>query len=210
MKASLFVSAACLAFAAGTAPAEILLDEGFNSAVPPTGWTAVVTNEFTWEFGDYEPFEGAGYATCLYDENYTGTQDEWLVSPVLNTSYASATLGGATNGSVYWGKPPDQGGTYDNYDLEVWIILGDGVNDGDDILLGKLDDFWVESYVWEDFSYDLTGLFTPGEDFRIGFRYYGYDGAQGSIDGILVTAIPTPGAIALLGLAGLVGSRRRR
>jgi hypothetical protein len=157
-----------------------LLFEGFEDTVPPAGWTSVVNNSHTWTTNTYRPPEGAQSATCLYDPTLTGTQDEWLVSPVISTPPAGVALGGKTSGNPYWAVSP-----YDNYDIEVWLINGAGVNDGDDVLVGKLDSFWKLDWEWSDFQFDLAGLYTPGQDFRFAFRYHGRDGAQGSIDAIV-------------------------
>ena len=159
---------------------DVLLSEGFEGGViPPAGWTAVVNNAFTWELGDYNPYEGMYYATCYYDEYYTGVQDEWIVSGSLN-AVGTATLSGYSMGSYYWGIDP-----YNNYDLEAWVIIGAGVNDGDDILLGQIDeDTWpTTSWTWVPFSYSFTA---PAGAFRVAFRYSGYDGAQAGLDAVLL------------------------
>ncbi|MCK4462037.1 MAG: hypothetical protein KAW46_09530, partial [candidate division Zixibacteria bacterium] len=44
-------------------PMTELFFEGFNTEVPPTGWTTIVNNAFTWEYTDYSPYEGTGNAT---------------------------------------------------------------------------------------------------------------------------------------------------
>jgi hypothetical protein len=157
---------------------DIVLSEGFEGTIPPTGWTAVVNNPFTWEADTSGPYEGSQNAVCYYDETYSGTQDEWLVSSQLVMS-GTVTLNGYSMGSVYWGITP-----YNNYDLEAWLIVGAGVNDGDDTLLGQIDtDTWVTTWAWTAFTYNFTA---PGTPFRIGFRYYGYDGAQAGLDAITV------------------------
>jgi hypothetical protein len=158
---------------------EIVLSEGFEGTVPPAGWTAVVNNPYTWVVDNYDPYAGSQNASCFYDETYSGTQDEWIVSPQLVMS-GPVTLAGYSLGSYYWGVDP-----YENYDLEAWVIIGAGVNDGDDILLGQIDtDTWpTTNWVWTPFTYNFTA---PGTPFRIGFRYYGYDGAQASLDAITV------------------------
>ena len=69
--------------------ASILWEDFEGGVVPPAGWTAVVNNAFTWEIDDYNPFEGSYYASCFYDEDYTGTQDEWIISPLLDLSTAT-------------------------------------------------------------------------------------------------------------------------
>ncbi len=172
---------------------DIVLDEGFEVSVPPADWTSVVTAghtqaaQTTW-FQGTSPFEGTYAAQCDYDPAFV-QQDEWIVSPAFTMS-GTITLAGQTMGSVYWGTPPEQGGTYDNYDIEAWVIIGAGINDGDDIFLGITDDFWVENWIWAAFSYEFA---SPGE-FRIAFRYDGNDGAQGTLDAITLEGDLGPAA----------------
>jgi hypothetical protein len=133
-----------------------LLTEGFEGgAVPPAGWTAVVTNAYTWELGSYNPYEGVYYGVCYYDQDYTGTQDEWLVSPVidLTTKGTAWHLYFYWEMSYYWGVSP-----YDNYNLEVWIST-DGGNTFPTIL-------WTEptasfsNFVWYKADVDLAPYLT--------------------------------------------------
>ncbi|MBN2447034.1 MAG: PEP-CTERM sorting domain-containing protein [Phycisphaerae bacterium] len=179
--------------------------EDFETGVPPAGWTSIANNAETWQTGT-TAYDGVQSAVCFYDSTYSGTQDEWMLSPMA-TATAGMNLSGQTMGSIYWGTPTSQGGTFDNYDVEAWIIRGGVVGDGDDTLIGTLDDNWAASYEWAGFSYDLDGMLALGEDFQIGFRYYGYDGAQGNIDAVLLT--PEPASLFLLGLVGFALRRRR-
>jgi len=187
--------------------------EDFENGVPPLGgWTVTCvdgsghTGTDTWYQETYSPPEGLAYASVQYDSGMIA-QQELLLSPTA-TAVAGMTLDGLTNGSIYWGTPAGQGGTYDNYDGEVWIIRGGAYGGGDDTYVGLLDDFWVSDWTWETFFFDLNPLLTPGEDFQIGFIYDGYDGAQLGLDAVTLT--PEPSTLALLGFGALAMLRRRR
>ncbi|MDF1544987.1 MAG: GEVED domain-containing protein [bacterium] len=170
-------------------PAADLLSEGFEGGlVPPTGWTNTVNNPYTWESDSYAPYEGTYYASCFYDESYSGTQDEWLISPSIDlTSGGSAwTLSFFWQGSYYWSVDPNP-----NCDLEVYFST-----DGGATWIGPV---WDENgigvfdnWVWYNTTLPLTAYL--GEtDFKFAFRYAGYDGAQFSIDAITINdgALPT-------------------
>lgn len=190
--------------------------EGFETGVPPQNhplnngvWSQTMTAGHTqalfttWYAQTGSAPEGTQYASVQYDYN----QDEWMYSPNA-TAVPGMVLSGKTMGSPYWGRPPSEGGTFDNYDVQAWVIRGGAYGGGDDVMIAKLDDNWAGTtpYVWFNFSYGINSLLTLGESFRIGFRYVGNDGAQGAIDGVLLT--PEPAAFLLLAVAGLALRRR--
>ena len=158
------------------APNATLIDEEFN-AVPPAGWTAVISNTnyptTTW----YLEGTGDTYASVQWDP-IVDPQDEWLVSDYFTLT--EAYLDFWSFGSLYWCRD-----TYDNCDLEVWLIVGPGVNDGDDIYVGKADGDWPASWTWAETYIDLTSLL-PGGQVRLGFRYNALDGAQAGLDAVLL------------------------
>lgn len=160
-----------------------LLFEGFEGSVPPAGWTAIVNNPYTWEVGDYLPYEGNQYATCLYDESYSGTQDEWLISPAMDFAGTGYTLNFWWNGSYYWSVDP-----YNNCDLEVWISL-----DGGTTWLAELwnEDGYGEfaNWEWNNSVVDLSA-FKDESNVKIAFHYEGYDGAQLSVDAVSIDPAP--------------------
>ena len=100
-------------------------------------------------------------------------------------------------------------------DFEILVVLqtleGGMVMDTDqvdaDVDGGGMGPFTV-SVMLSDFAIDLSDVDRIG----ILFNFEGDDGPTGSLDFILsdITIVPAPGAIALLGLAGLAGTRRRR
>ncbi len=59
---------------------------------------------------------------------------------------------------------------------------------GDDVYVGKGDDVWSASFVWAQSVFNLT-LLLPSQPFRVGFRYYGLDGAQVALDDISVDGV---------------------
>ncbi len=100
-------------------------------------------------------------------------------------------------------------------DFEILVVLqtleGGMVMDTDqvdaDVDGGTMGPFTV-SVMLSDFDIDLSDVDRIG----ILFNFEGDDEPTGSLDFVLsdITIVPAPGAIALLGLAGLAGTRRRR
>ncbi len=157
---------------------DILIEEGFEGgAVPPAGWTEVTSNANNWELADSSPHNGLYYAHVLYDYN----QDEWLLSPEMALS--QGTLSFWSYGSVYWCRD-----TYDNCDVNVWIVVGPNVGDGDDIYVGTADGDWPDNWTWAQSVFELTPLL-PGGPVRIGFQYLGDDGAEAALDDIVLDGV---------------------
>lgn len=156
--------------------------EGFEgNLVPPPGWLRIVQNAgYTWKIQAIgTPHSGAHAADVEYDPALT-PQDEWLLTP---KGRFTGTLTLWSQGSLYWCRD-----TYDNCDLEVWLVQGAGAGDGDDVYLGLADLAWPSPYAWAQSSFDV-GASAPAGLFRIGFRYTGVDGAQITLDDI---AYPSP------------------
>jgi hypothetical protein len=165
----------------------VLTEDFEGGVVPPAGWGAVVNNPYTWEIDDYNPCGGIYNASCFYDESYTGTQDEWLTSPLLDFEGLSSDLKleFCFMGSYYWSIDP-----YDNCDMMVWISTDGGATFPtmiwDETALGV----W-SSWVWYEVVVDLSS-YVGEKDVVLGFQYYGYDGAQFSLDNISVNDDPAP------------------
>jgi hypothetical protein len=160
---------------------------------------------------------GSYSADVEYDPNLL-VQDEALISPTINPS--SVTLEFWSFGSLYWCRD-----TFNNCNLEVWIVRGDwDGGSGDDIFVGIADNDWTNTWEWSQTTIDLTP-FLPGGPVRIAFRYEGQDGAQVALDDIqlayeeappVVEAIPTvnqwgmAAMIVLLTLGAFLRFRRKR
>jgi hypothetical protein len=166
-------------FQLNPAACESLIFEGFEGGtVPPSGWKLRSTNINTWRLETHLPHTGQYDAGVYYDDKL-GQQDELLLSQQLWIT--EGILHFWSKGSVYWCRDSS-----DNCDLQVWIVVGEwDAGTGDDILVGKAEDAWSDSWVWSDSSFNLTSLL-PGKPIRIGFRYKGVDGADAFIDDIQI------------------------
>jgi hypothetical protein len=178
-------------------PDAILIDEGFEDGViPPSDWIHVANNpNETWKLYTF-PYAGAYAANVVYDSALI-PQDEWLLSPEM--ALTEGTLSFWSFGSLYWCRD-----TYDNCDLNVWLVVGD-IGGGDDVYVGKADDDWTGSYIWSQSVFSLTPVL-PGGPIRIGLQYTGLDGAQIALDEILLDgaaggACSSPSDIAWLSVA---------
>jgi hypothetical protein len=183
-------------------PGALLLSEGFeDGVVPPVGWEHVANNpNETWKLHS-GPHTGVFAADVVYDPALI-PQDEWLLSPEM--SLTEGTLSFWSFGSLYWCRD-----TFDNCDLNIWLVVGD-IGGGDDIFVGKGDDAWAGSYTWSQSVFNLAPLL-PWKPFRIGFQYAGLDGAQIALDDIVVdgterTACLSPEDVSWLSVSPLAGT----
>ena len=167
-------------FLLDSASCESLKTQGFESGIfPPGGWGLLTTNQgYTWQVNSNSPHTGNYAAEVLYDPKLN-VQDEVLLSQQLLIK--EAILHFWSMGSIDWCRD-----TFDNCDLEIWIVVGswDG-GAGDDIFVGKAEDAWINNFEWADSSFNLTSLL-PDKPIRVGFRYKGADGAQVVIDDIQI------------------------
>jgi hypothetical protein len=165
-----------------------ILAEGFEGGViPPTGWSVIVNNPYTW-YASTSAYEGTYSAQCDYDDTYSGTQDEWMVSPVMDfTMYSGSDLRleFAWMASYYWSVDP-----YNNYNLEVWISTDGGTNFST-MLWSEDGEGVFTNWTWYTENISLTA-YAAETNVALGFRYYGYDGAQGNFDAISVNDDPPP------------------
>ena len=157
-------------------PKDILLDEGFESGFPPADWAVQSQSPWTWELSDYSPHSGLYNAHVLYDQDLN-EQDEWLVTPEFNLN--EGTLSFWSMGSIYWCRD-----TYDNCDLNIWLVVDD-IGGGDDIFIRAADSDWTASWTWANTTIDL-GSYIPGGPVRIGFQYAGLDGAEIGLDDVTI------------------------
>ena len=155
----------------------VIVDEGFETAVPPPGWIVVATHppNDTWYQFDGAPHSGAFSAAVVWDDQLQ--QDEWLLTPQIVLE--SGTLSFWSNGSPTWCRD----GASDACDLEVWLIIG-CAGDGDDILIGIADSDWAGEFVWSQSVFVLDS-YLPLQA-RIGFRYSGLDGAAVGLDDVVL------------------------
>ena len=161
-------------------PEAVVFSEDFEGGVvPPAGWTRQAQNAaYSWKLMTVgTPHAGSFSADVEYDPALV-PQNEWLLSPAENLT--AGTLSLWSLGSLYWCRD-----TYDNCDLEVWIVVGPTAGDGDDIYVGAADTAWTADWTWAQSVFDLTSLL-PGGPVRVGFRYVGTDGAQIALDDILL------------------------
>ena len=163
----------------GNMPMEILINEGFEGAVfPPTDWTRVVNNSsYTWAQST-TPYTHSGSYGAYVPWNYD--QDEWLLTPEL--ALAEGTLSVWSEGSIVWCRD-----TYDNCDLNVWLVV-DEVGGGDDVFVANLDEDWPANWTWTQATIDLAA-FLPGVPVKIGFQYIGDDDADVAIDDIALDGV---------------------
>ena len=170
---------AAKAYNAGGGSYGLPINEGFEVSVPPANWTRVQTNpRDTWKSSAVLPYAGSYMADCEYDDQLAW-QDELLLTPEFLVSNAQIQF--YTKGNIYWCRD-----TYDNCDLQVWLVRG-GWGGGDDIYVRTVDADWTGTWEWSPTTINLTPYLPAGTPVRLGFRYLGQDGAQVGIDAVSIT-----------------------
>jgi len=157
--------------------------------MPPTNWQLISgpTPE-TWDTATFDPLWGSGYVQCMYDESLSGTQNEYLITKVIDLrTFSNAILTFNFQFSKYWGISP-----YDNYDLMV-LASTDSAQTFPDTLWTELstDTATWNSFEWTPVTVDLSA-YTGQEKFALAFVYTGFDGAEASLD---VVSIETVGGM---------------
>ena len=158
--------------------------------VPPACWSEIITNTTeNWEYNT------SGFANVEYDYS----QNEWLVTPVLNFSTLTHPyLKFDWMMSYYWGVDP-----YNNYDLICKVSTNGGAT---------WDSVWSEAaegtfsnWTWYTKTINLQA-YAGQSNVKIAWQYLGDDGAQGAIDNIIVDESLAPSITSLGSASGCVGS----
>jgi len=139
----------------------------------------------------------------------SGDQGYQISDPdgVMGVAFAPVDISGAVAPSISLDYFVNDTGFESDDLLRVWVE----VDGGTEIDLVNLADQALEDQgalnAWENISLDLTGFTTVSLNIEL-------DANSGSeavyFDSVLVSDIPAPGALALLGVAGLAARRRRR
>lgn len=211
------------------------LTEGFDdiTTLGGSGWFAQnnssplgITNWFQGNTAVFASHSGAANSYIAANFNNAGngpgqdTISNWLLTPVLDFSAGgTATFYTRTVDSVLF--PDRLQVRYSNAGASTNVgTSATDVGDFSNLLLDINPTYTTTGYPtsWTQFSVTIPA----GGNGRLAFRYFVEDGGPAGdnsayigIDTFQYTAIPEPGALALLGLAGLSGAyqftaRRRR
>ena len=174
-----------------------------SSGATPTSYTAPAGNgsayafsSNVWTAGDYysATFRTNGYTNISFSWDMTRSSTgpaTWAIEmsvnggvfQVLNGSYSPIVAGATGSGTTSWSSSPA------NYQAAFTTSLSLGA------AADNANSVTVRIRALVD-SVNSSGVFQPGGTARI--------------DNVIVSGVPAPGAIALLGLAGLAARRRRR
>jgi hypothetical protein len=156
------------------------LTEGFEPWFP-SGWTSETTNaNYTWYQTTGSVHDGIAAAELFNDPAFIH-QDEWLISPTLDFTNAGIDLSLSFwfFTSYYWHVNPN-----DNADLEILVSTDNGLSWS--LPLWTEDDYGLfQNWTWYQ---QVLGLhdYVGEAAVKIAFRYVGSDGAQFTLDEILV------------------------
>jgi len=197
----------------------------------PGGYTTS-TAEFTDGTGDFwkRTNDGAGDFGGFVD--YSNGSTGWYFAGMdldgegaslpLTLTFDAFSISGLTDLEFSVDLAEDQDGTEEDYDLpdfvdfeynvdgngwtNIFTVMGDGVSTFN--TEPRVNGVFVTD-TWATFSEALAGVTGNSMQLRVVWSLDSGD-EDLAIDNVTVTGIPTPGAVALIGLAGIAGLRRRR
>jgi hypothetical protein len=163
------------------------LTESFESFVPPSslnGWTINNYNiSYTWDTASFLPATGLRNMHCLYDDNLL-QQNEWLITPLLDFSpCTSVSVQFYWNGSKYWSIYP-----YDNCDLNLKCSTDGGSTWSAPLWSEETDTTNYVNWTWYQVTVPVPAA-AGCANVKFAFQYYGLDGAEFSIDDVLIDTI---------------------
>jgi len=160
------------------------ISEGFETSVPPTGWTQTITVPgYTWAQSTSYAFSGTYGAYCPW--NYS--QYEELITPTLNFTSATSDLRVEFmwEASYYWMVSP-----YNNGEYELWISTDGGATWP--TLLWSIDSIGAfTNWEWYLQSVDLSA-YAGQANVKLAWRYTANDAADIGLDDVLITDDPPP------------------
>jgi len=221
-----FVAAAttvALLAAAAQASTVTLFEDDFNDGLDAS-WTQedlrITSSPFEWTTNDqvrrdggfgevYGNYTGGdGLAATASSDGAPGVYDVALVSPVIAIPEVATDVLLSYDANYQNFQNSDRAHTDISDDGGLtWISILQWAEDHGSFFGGPNGDQGGERV-----ELDLSGY--AGQEIQFRFRYFEPNGGTLSfywqVDNVSLTAVPTPGALALLAPAGLLASRRRR
>ncbi len=161
-----------------------IIQENFENAFPPSGWTTEVTNvNNTWMQGNVQDHNfNAIDPTSVYSSIcpwIAQDQDEWLITPAFN-------LGNGTASLEFYAGFSTQYLTFATLNLKIstnggtnWTELWSAENDGQD-------------WTWRNEVIDLTA-YSNKQNLKLAWQYVGNDGDIVALDAVKLTGYTATG-----------------
>ncbi|MBN2385181.1 choice-of-anchor J domain-containing protein [bacterium] len=150
-----------------------VVDEGFESGVPPTGWQSYQVEGDPWESSSYYIHSGSYSALHTYFES---NENAWLITPACNlTGMSDPHL-------IYW-ELVEYGEYAEAHNVKISTDYpGSGDPSGSTWVV--LNDVIGTELAWVEQSFSLSAYI--GQTVYIAWQYTGYDASDWYIDDVMI------------------------